>query len=59
VDLEEGTIRFREKGNKVSLKPMPNELQEIPRVAHASGQADDYVIPNRRPASVRRAERSG
>ena len=32
------------------------------RAAHACGQvrcgADDYVIPNRRPASVRREERS-
>jgi integrase len=41
---------------------MPHELHEILRAAHGSGQlrceADDYVIPNRRPASVRRAERS-
>jgi integrase len=62
VDLEEGTIRFREKGRKVSVKPMPHELHEILRAAHSSGQVncgpDDYVIPNRRPASVRRAERS-
>ena len=62
VDLVEGTLRFREKGNKVSDKPMPHELHEILRAAHGSGQlrcgADDYVIPNRRPASVRRAERS-
>ena len=29
VDLVEGTIRFREKGNKISVKPMPNELRAI------------------------------
>jgi integrase/recombinase XerD len=62
VDLDEGTIRFREKGSKVSVKPMPNELLAILRAARESGQvccsANDYVIPNRRPASVRRIERS-
>jgi integrase len=62
VDLVEGTIRFREKGSKVSVKPMPNELLEILRAAVESNDvacgADEYVIPNRRPASVRRAERS-
>jgi integrase len=62
VDLEEGTIRFREKGSKVSVKPMPHELRGILRSAYESGQvkcgADDYVIPNRRPGAVRRAERS-
>jgi integrase len=62
VDLVEGTIRFREKGSKVSVKPMPYELLEILRAACESAevacQGDDYVIPNRRPASVRRAERS-
>jgi integrase len=62
VDLIDGTIRFREKGNKISIKPMPNELREILRAAMESAQVacgpNDYVIPNRRPASVRRAERS-
>jgi len=62
VDLDEGTMRFREKGSKVSVKPMPRELQGIVRAAFESGQvecrADDYVIPNRRPGAVRRAERS-
>jgi integrase len=62
VDLAEGTIRFREKGNKISVKPMPNELRLILRAAIESMEVacgpDDYVIPNRRPASVRRAERS-
>jgi len=61
VDLDEGTLRFREKGSKVSVKPMPHELQAILRAAYESGQVrcggDDYVIPNRRPGGVRRAER--
>jgi integrase/recombinase XerD len=62
VDLVEGTVRLREKGGKVSVKPMPWELLEILRAAVESNEVacsgDDYVIPNRRPASVRRAERS-
>ena len=62
VDLAEGTIRFREKGGKVSVKPMPDELRTILGAAVESMEVscgpDDYVIPNRRPASVRRAERS-
>jgi integrase len=62
VDLAEGTIRFREKGNKISVKPMPDELRAILRAAVESAEVgcrpDDHVIPNRRPASVRRAERS-
>jgi integrase len=62
VDLDAGTIRFREKGSKVSVKPMPHELHGILRSASQSGQVkcgpDDYVIPNRRPGAVRRGERS-
>jgi integrase len=62
VDLDEGTIRFKEKGSKVSVKPMPHELHGVLRIAHGSDQvgsgADHYVIPNRRPGAVRRAERS-
>ncbi len=62
VDLVEGTLRVREKGSKVAVKPMPDELRAILRTAYESGQvkcaADDYVIPNRRPGAVRRAERS-
>jgi integrase len=62
VDLVEGTVMLREKGGKVSVKPMPWELFEILRAAVESNEVpcsgDDYVIPNRRPASVRRVERS-
>ncbi len=62
VDLAEGTARFREKGSKVAVKPMPDELLAILRAAYESGDVrcrpDDYVIPNRRFATVRRAERS-
>ncbi len=62
VDLVEGTLRFREKGNKVAVKPMPYDLLAILRAACESNEVpcgpNDYVIPNRRPASVRRAERS-
>jgi integrase len=62
ADMDVGTLRFREKGSKVSIKPMPRELHAILGAAYGSGQvkcgADDYVIPNRRPGAVRRAERS-
>jgi integrase/recombinase XerD len=62
VDLDEGSVRLREKGRKVVDVPMPDELVEILRSAvegqHVSSRPDDYVVPNRRPASVRRAERS-
>ena len=62
VDLASGTIRVREKGNKVSTKPVSNELLEILRAAVESDEVacrgDDYVIPNRRAATVRRKERS-
>ena len=62
VDLSEGTIRFHEKGSKVAVKPIPNELREILRAAMESTEVscrpNDYVIPNRRAASVRRAQRS-
>jgi integrase len=62
VDLVEGVLGFREKGGKHSVKPMPWELLGILRCAAESRevacQPDDYVIPSRRPATVRRAERS-
>jgi integrase/recombinase XerD len=62
VDLKRGTMRFQEKGGKVVVKPMPDELVAILRAAWESSEVavgpDEYVIPNRRPASVRRSERS-
>ncbi len=62
VDLQAGTIRVLEKGNKTAVKPVPNELAQILKAAFGSGKvdcrADAYVIPNRRAASVRRKERS-
>lgn len=29
VDLDEGTLRFREKGGKVAVKPMPDDLRTL------------------------------
>jgi len=61
VDLDAGTLRFQEKGRKFSEKPMPHDLWAILRTAsesdEVSSQPNDYVIPNRRLATVRRAER--
>jgi integrase len=48
VDLERGTIRFREKGGKVITKPIPNEFAELLRTAVAAGvipSPASYVIP--------------
>ncbi len=60
VDLERGTIRFREKGGKVITKPIPYELVEIMRRAEEDGvwiSPDDYLVPNRR-RQYRSGERS-
>jgi integrase/recombinase XerD len=61
VDLVHGTIRFLEKGRKVVVKPLPDEYLAILRAAEkecAWAGPDDYLVPNRRPGSVRRRERS-
>jgi len=62
VDLSFGAVRLHEKGGKVVDVTIPDELAHILHEACESGDVpcgpDDYVIPNRRPASVRRAERS-
>ena len=61
VDFEAGTIRFVEKGGKVLVKPLPDEYVAILREAEGAGiwkKPSDYLIPNRRPGAVRRAERS-
>lgn len=61
VDFDNGTIRFREKGAKAIVKPMPDELAAILKAARTQGvweSADDYLIPNRRRSTVRtRGER--
>ena len=55
-------MRVREKGGKVVDLPVSDELLTILRAAVESGELlcgpDDYVIPNRRSASVRRSERT-
>jgi integrase len=62
VDLVEGTIAVREKGGKHAVKPVSWELVRILYAAVESGgvacKPADYVIPNRRAATVRRQERS-
>jgi integrase len=61
VDLENGAIRFVEKGPKIITKPLPDEFAQILCAAQAAGiwKSDDaYLIPNRRPGAVKRAERS-
>lgn len=51
LDFEKGTVKFREKGGKVIVKPMPDELAEMLYQLALSGESpnapDDYVIPNR------------
>lgn len=59
VDLDRGTIRFSEKGGKVIVKPVPDELAEILRAADEAGlwlDPNDYIVPNRR--APRTGERS-
>jgi site-specific recombinase XerD len=61
VDLVQGTVRILDKGGKVSVKPLPDEYQAILVAAERDGfwqSPEDYLIPNRRPASVKRSERS-
>ncbi len=61
VDLDAGSATFRDKGSKYAERPISDDLVVILRAARASGDLDcrpnDYVIPNRRGATVRRAER--
>jgi site-specific recombinase XerD len=61
VDLVAGTVRFLEKGGKVVVKPFPDEYRDLLLLAERNDLwqgPNDYLIPNRRPASVRRVERS-
>jgi integrase len=39
VDLKHGTMRFQEKGGKVVVKPMPDELVAILRAAWESSES--------------------
>ncbi len=59
VDLDRGTIRFLEKGGKIAIKPIPDELAAIIRAAdeqHVWASDDAYLIPSRR--AHRNRERS-
>ena len=61
VNLLHGTIRFQEKGGKVIVKPLPDQLAAILRAAidheEVRTAPEDYVIPNRRPQTVQSGER--
>lgn len=62
VDLDAGVMRFREKGDKVIAKPIPNELLALLRYADQHGQwlgPEEYLIPNRKPWLVKSAKRRG
>ncbi len=52
VDLERGTMRFKEKGGKVITKPIPDEFASLLRAAVASREVDTsagaYVVPMQR-----------
>lgn len=57
VDLGRATVKFRDKGDKVIVQPVPDEYADIIRAADAEGiwaTPGDYLIPNRRPAAMRR-----
>jgi integrase len=56
-DLDAGTIRYREKGGKVIVKPVAADFLAILHGADQAGvwnTPDDYLIPNRVPTTVRR-----
>ena len=52
ADFAEGTIRLHEKGGKVNVVPMPDELAnllyEIGLSGHVPAAPEDYIVPNRR-----------
>lgn len=56
ADLVNGTMSLLEKGGKVVTKPIPDEYLHVLREADAAGlwpRPEDYLIPNRRPKSMR------
>jgi integrase/recombinase XerD len=52
VDLERGTMKFREKGGKAITKPIPDEFAALLRAAVASREVasspGQYVVPMQR-----------
>jgi len=52
VDLDAGTMRFREKGAKTIKQPLPDEFLALLKAARLSGKVDcepdDYVVPMQR-----------
>jgi integrase len=52
VDLERGTIKFREKGSKTIRKPIPSEFLALLKAAKLSGEVEtdqsSYVVPMQR-----------
>ena len=62
ADLEAGTIRYREKGGKVIVKPIADEFLTILKGADECGVwagPDDYLIPNRVPTTVHKIGERG
>lgn len=57
INFTERNMRFFEKGNKVVWKPVPDDLLAILKAAQESSEVpsdpEDWVIPNRRPKSMR------
>ena len=61
VNLVKRTVRLIEKGGKVNVQVLPDEYHQLISVLDREGFWDGpraYLIPNRRPATVRRVERS-
>lgn len=57
VNLEAGTIRFRDKGDKIIVQPLPQEYADLITAADNDGvwhAPTDYLIPSRRPSTVTR-----
>jgi integrase/recombinase XerD len=55
VDLDRGLLRFREKGDKEIVKPIPHALLELYQAAESAGVwlgPRDFLIPNRGPTRV-------
>jgi integrase len=44
-DRLHGRLRFREKGDKVVWKPVPDELRSLLEAAISAGAIEDYLVP--------------